>query len=194
MFIASKFEEIYPIRLSVLHEKIGHKKISTEEIMNKEGEMLKVLGFNLVFAPAYDFMTNVLTQLNLEETINEELNAYLQKVCLYLAKANLYDYDLTNQYNNSQLAASTLFVAFKVIEQLDSSFPLITMIGKVREILEVDDETLYLCASKILALAKNFDKIYPNFKNLKKFHFLGTPGEAITSEGAHIGTKLPCIH
>jgi len=30
MFMASKDEEIYPLRLSVVHEKIAHKKLNPE--------------------------------------------------------------------------------------------------------------------------------------------------------------------
>jgi hypothetical protein len=36
MFIASKFEEIYPVKLQIVHEKIAHKKLSKEEIREKE--------------------------------------------------------------------------------------------------------------------------------------------------------------
>jgi hypothetical protein len=32
MFLASKYEEIYPLRLQIVHEKIAHKKISTDQI------------------------------------------------------------------------------------------------------------------------------------------------------------------
>jgi len=30
MFIASKFEDIYPLKLKVVHEKIAHRKITDE--------------------------------------------------------------------------------------------------------------------------------------------------------------------
>lgn len=36
MFIAAKYEEIHPMKLSVVHEKIAHKKLSKEEIKDKE--------------------------------------------------------------------------------------------------------------------------------------------------------------
>ena len=47
----------------------------------------------------------------------------------------------------------------------------------VCEILGVEDEVLYACATKILNLAKNFEKMYPSFKNLRKFHSIGAPGK-----------------
>lgn len=36
MFIACKFEEIYPVKLQVVHEKIAHKKLSKDDIREKE--------------------------------------------------------------------------------------------------------------------------------------------------------------
>ena len=36
MFVAAKYEEIYPLKLSIVHEKIAHKKLTTETIRKKE--------------------------------------------------------------------------------------------------------------------------------------------------------------
>lgn len=43
MFIACKYEEIYPVKLKVVHEKIAHKKIPIEDIKNKEADILNTL-------------------------------------------------------------------------------------------------------------------------------------------------------
>ena len=40
MFIAAKYEEIHPMKLSVVYEKIAHKKLSTEQIKKKESDIL----------------------------------------------------------------------------------------------------------------------------------------------------------
>jgi len=32
MFMASKYEEIYPVKLSVVYEKIAHKKLTKDDI------------------------------------------------------------------------------------------------------------------------------------------------------------------
>ena len=40
MFMASKYEEIYPLKLNVVYEKIAHKKITKEEIKAKEEEIM----------------------------------------------------------------------------------------------------------------------------------------------------------
>lgn len=40
MFMACKYEEIYPVKLQVVHEKIAHKKLTKEEIKDKETNIL----------------------------------------------------------------------------------------------------------------------------------------------------------
>lgn len=40
MFIACKFEETYPISLSIIQERIAHNKISESEIKLMEAEIL----------------------------------------------------------------------------------------------------------------------------------------------------------
>ena len=124
MFIASKYEEIYPLRLSVVHEKIAHKKLSIDSIKRKEKEILDALEYKITGVTPYDFIMTVLSQINLHDTLSEKLSDYLIKVCTYLSKMTMHDYDLINQQKYSELAASTIFVAFKIIEQLDKAFPL----------------------------------------------------------------------
>lgn len=57
MFIASKFEDSYPIQLKHAEEKIGHGKFSQKMIKDKEKEILNTLKFNIVTATTYDFIT-----------------------------------------------------------------------------------------------------------------------------------------
>jgi len=170
MFMASKYEEIYPLRLSVVHEKIAHRKIHPDQIKKKEMEIFMTLGYKMTNSTPYEFIMNTLHQLNVKETMAPRLYNYLKKVCVYLAKANMHDYELLSQQDYSELAASTLFVAFKIIEQLDKSFPLFEMLNKVIQILKVEEDIVYDCASNILSIAKNFDRLFPNLENLKKFH------------------------
>lgn len=40
MFIACKYEEIYPMKLQVVHEKIAHRKLTADQIKRKESDIL----------------------------------------------------------------------------------------------------------------------------------------------------------
>jgi len=133
-------------------------------------EIFSTLGYKLTNTTPHEFIMNTIFQLNLKETLTPKLYDYVLKVCAYLSKANMYDYELVSQQDHSELAAATLFVAFKIIEQLDKTFPLNQMLNKIKEILQVEEDIVYDCATRILAVAKNFEKLYPNLENLKKFH------------------------
>lgn len=122
MFIASKYEEIYPFKLKLVYEKIGHKKIPIEEIKKKEQEILEVLNFSLVNPTPNEFTMLAIQILNTKTEIQRKTKIYLEKVCVYLLKMVLHDYEIISKINYHIIAASTIFVAFKIIENIDSTF------------------------------------------------------------------------
>ena len=97
MFMACKYEEIYPFKLQLVHEKIAHKKISKEQIRATERDIMRVLKHDMSCSTSYEFMMNSLYLLSLNEILDEKYFKYLVKVCIYLAKMNMYDYDLLQQ-------------------------------------------------------------------------------------------------
>lgn len=48
--------------------------------------------------------------------MDEKHFKYLIKVCIYLSKMNMYDYELIKDESQQVLAVSTIYVAFKIIE------------------------------------------------------------------------------
>jgi hypothetical protein len=61
MFLAAKYEEIYPFKMRHVYEKIGHKKLSKKNIKNKEANIINALGFNLSAVTSYDFIMNAVS-------------------------------------------------------------------------------------------------------------------------------------
>jgi hypothetical protein len=51
MFIASKYEDIYPLLMNTVFNKIGHKKISIDAIRAREMDILRTLGFKVGALP-----------------------------------------------------------------------------------------------------------------------------------------------
>ena len=45
MYLASKYEDIYPLHSKTVHEQIAHKAIPQKQILHMEGEFLKLFGF-----------------------------------------------------------------------------------------------------------------------------------------------------
>ena len=54
MYMASKYEDIYPIHSNIAYEKISHKAVSQKEILNLERELLTTLDFDLDIVTIYD--------------------------------------------------------------------------------------------------------------------------------------------
>ena len=59
MFSAAKYEEIHPLKLSVIYEKIARKKFKKTEILDKESEIVNVLDFKLETPSIYDISRHI---------------------------------------------------------------------------------------------------------------------------------------
>ena len=204
MFIASKYQDIYPLRLKIVQDKIAHNKLTCQEIKNKEDEMMRYLNYNIGLPTMWDFITifmeeifyincnhhhiknKVLLENYYEDELNEEdiklgnlinkkytknmLNL-LKYVCIYLGKMNCHDYNLM-QKKPSLLAASTIFVAIKICEQINKEEYINDYFTeKLNDISNNSENDIIKTAQKILYNAQNFDSKFSGLDNLKKVHF-----------------------
>lgn len=77
---------------------------------------MHTLNFNIIGATPYDFVMHAITKMNLKETLDKKVYNYLEKICIYLAKMILYEYELISSKEYAILSGSLIFVAFKIIE------------------------------------------------------------------------------
>ncbi len=63
MFMASKYQDIYPLRLKVVYEKIAHKKLSLEEIKSKEEEVSRALNYIVGKPNQWDFINHFVEEI-----------------------------------------------------------------------------------------------------------------------------------
>jgi len=122
MFLAAKFEEIYPLRIRVVHEKIAHKKFSKEEIRDKETEMIDTLGFNCCPVTLLSFIEVSLCHIRMKEVLSSKLNSHLEKLCVYIAKMVMHDYEIINKFSPSYLSGACIYISLKIVQQLDPDF------------------------------------------------------------------------
>jgi hypothetical protein len=204
MFIASKYQDIYPLRLKIVQDKIAHNKLTCQEIKNKEDEIMRYLSYNIGLPTMWDFITlfmeeifyincnhhhiknKVLLDNYYEDELNDEdvklgnlinkkytknmLNL-LKYVCIYLGKMNCHDYNLM-QKRPSLLAASTIFVAIKICEQINKEEYINDYFtDKLNDISNNCENDIIKTAQKILYNAQNFDTKFSGLDNLKKVHF-----------------------
>ena len=94
MFLAAKFEEIYPLRIRIIHEKIAHKKFTKDEIRDRETQMINTLNFNVCPVTIINFIELSLSFLSLKDSLTQKINSHLEKLCVYIGKMIMHDYDL----------------------------------------------------------------------------------------------------
>ncbi len=212
MFIASKYHDIFPIKLASAAEKISHGKLTKEEIKKCEEKILKTLNYDISNPSAYDFLNFFIEEIfnvyeNNFNVKNEVLRDYirqytesdkngenkfdknyyerftktkdfdskflstLRKTLLYLCKMNCYDTSLSI-IKPSLLAGSTLILGIKITEQvLQKNYINEYVLERTLEVSNVEISEICFIAEKILYNCKNFDKLFPNLSNLKKFYF-----------------------
>lgn len=56
MFTASKYEDVRPLIMRVVVKKIGHDKFTSDQIMDRELEMLRSIGFRVSAPTVLDFL------------------------------------------------------------------------------------------------------------------------------------------
>jgi cyclin B len=55
MYLASKYEDIFPLHSKIVSDKIAHKAIPTRDILKKEQEFLRAFDFQIDFVTHFDF-------------------------------------------------------------------------------------------------------------------------------------------
>jgi hypothetical protein len=211
MFLASKFYDVYPLKLKLIVEKVGHNKFSADEIKRMEEKIVKTLNYDILKPTSFDFINNYFEEIfyfiennfsindetlcdyfkhlfstcgieikldffyyekfRLTKNFTYNMLHLLKNVVLYLAKMNCHDYHLIG-IKPSLLAASSMFVAMKICEQINNlSYVNDYFTNKLCEISKLKEYDILHYAQKILYNAQNFDSCFCGLENLKKIHF-----------------------
>jgi len=112
MLIATKMNEVFPLKIKTVFEKIVHKKISKKELSDMEAHMASALDFQLNCWDFYD-----LAMVRLHETYKgktEEFLSSIEKLCEYVGKFVVFNIELYSNYNVQTLAAAVLKIAFRI--------------------------------------------------------------------------------
>lgn len=112
MFMASKYQDIYPLLMKTVFNKIGHQKIAVEDIRQKEMEIIRTLGFMIGGAPTpLEFLESYLEQILCSHKEKE----FIHMMSIYLAKMAIHHEKLCSK-SSSLLGASAIYVALKICE------------------------------------------------------------------------------
>jgi hypothetical protein len=163
MFMASKYEDIYPLLLRTVYQKIGHKKIASSDIRDRELMILRALGFQLGAPTSYEFLERYI-----EDVLGKhEEKDFINLMSVYLGKMALHHEGICSK-KSSLIGSATIYVALKICEQMRQK-PILTpeIQSKLVLVSGLKERELIDCSKKLLYLAQNFEKELPGLKNLK---------------------------
>ena len=86
MFIASKYEDVYPLLMKTVFSKIGHTKIPVEVLRAKELEILREIGFKLGAPTPLEFLDRYMNEI----LFNHSDKQFIQIMSVYLAKMTVH--------------------------------------------------------------------------------------------------------
>lgn len=66
--------EVFPLKLKTIYEKIGHKKLPKEDLVETEARIMKKLDYNPACWTFYDFAMLKLTQMHEHQIENRPFN------------------------------------------------------------------------------------------------------------------------
>jgi hypothetical protein len=55
MYLATKYEDVYPFNSQIAYEKISHKAVAQSEILRMESDFLRTFDFGLELVTPFDF-------------------------------------------------------------------------------------------------------------------------------------------
>jgi cyclin A len=170
MYVATKYEEICPLRISVMQSKISHGKFSKEEIKAKETDILQALNFECSPVTILNFLEIGIESLKLKETLSDSLYTHLVKLSVYIAKMVTHEYELLNKFTQCEFAVACIYIGLKIVQQLEPSFKIENFASELRTSFDISENVFFECSQNCLDLAKNFETKYPSLTNLAKFH------------------------
>ena len=119
MYLASKYEDIFPLHSKIVSEKIAHNAIAAKDILKKEVEFLQLFEYEMDFVTHWDFHQTYVDKL--EKLMGKghcaDPNSLLTKVsemAMFLIKMSIQNVDFCKHSPSivvlSSLYASTSFL------------------------------------------------------------------------------------
>jgi hypothetical protein len=120
IYIASKMEDLVPLRMTHIKTKIGHNKFSERKIREKEKNILETINFEIIATSTYDFIKTFIFDFrhnNIEVIRSLNMSKHLESfenICLFLSKMMFHNEDFT-QYRYSLKAIACIIAAFDIL-------------------------------------------------------------------------------
>lgn len=120
MFLASKFYDIYPMKLKLIVEKVGHNKFSPEEIKQTEENIIKSLNYEMLSPTSFDFMNAYFEEIfffieNNFAVNDETLSEYFKRLFSSCGVEIKLDYLYYEKYKNTKKFTTNMLNLLKQV-------------------------------------------------------------------------------
>ena len=156
LFIADKYEEIYPPELKD-HVDITDQAYSKEDILNMEIDILKELKFDITYPTSlkyFEIFFEVIQNF-IKKDAPEKVNFFAK----YLMELAMIDYNMLN-YTNSEMAICALYLSYKIngnyFQNRLNLNDILNIIDNERKFFQIGK--LEVCTRKLYEILEKEDK------------------------------------
>lgn len=157
MFIASKVEELRPLRFHEIFEEIGKSKFSKVEILSKEKQILKIFNFDINKVSIACFSSIFFELMQLPSSIRNAIERY----AVLLQKMYWYSYDIVNVFTSKQLAVYSSIISLKLYEHSHKDFSAGVFISRLIKLSEIKKDSIVDNLNFLRDFASNFQQEFP---------------------------------
>ena len=170
IFIASKMEDIAPLRMSHIIHTISHNKFTERQIRKKEKEILTVLDFKLVITSSYELIGTIIADLEvnnaseISELKSEKYIKRLKKIAVFLAKMITLSEEFSSK-TSSEKSLACLIVAFDLLRS-ESPLELSVVVFLNQWITFLIASSPYSCT--VTETYRDIKAMYANFEKIRQ--------------------------
>ncbi len=180
IYMASKLEEVYTLRLKTVYSRIGHKILPKSAIIAKEREILQTLQYFVTFSTAANFIdfyiAVVIDMVNkaaggVDEAISDEQLEVLKRLkewATFYATMAAYDYEMLKFFPSTVAAGSIYAAAMKLSAAYLKAYDpfLIQCIRMLTSEEEKNVKEMEQCARVLVQLEAEFGRKFPGMNNV----------------------------
>jgi len=183
LYIASKMEDIIPLRMSHVKSKIGHNKFSEKDIRKKEKTILETINFDIISTSTFDFIKTFIFDFchNNKDYINtlnmqHHIEAF-DNICVFLSKM-MFHHEEFSTFKYSLRAIACIVAAFDILRSnskelsKDSENFMRQWILFIISESQYDPELINSTYNKLVDFYAKYDKLNCISYNLNKTHSL----------------------
>lgn len=126
IFLASKYEDLSPIKSETVSEKIAHGQISASEVLSLELHFLELFEYNLDFVTHFDFLLTYIDKIEkkLKVRKNDRRNKLLSKfgqIGQLITKMAIQSTYFSSNHSHSQIVLASLLSSNQICVETDQN-------------------------------------------------------------------------